>query len=449
MPPRIGGSFLHASPVWNRPATAANRHHYAAMAWPACRTVIAGAKVTAMSFGTRVAAALAALRESVPNDAGQLPGIMPPSRAAAAGVNAEDAASLSTVYRALQVMATAASQISYHLERGGKRVAAASVPSLLKLPCLDMSRSDFVEQTVLSLLTAGNAYWLKNLGPDGAILDLTPLNPHDVRPAKDPQSGRIVYHFAGKQYGKDRMVHLAVMKLPGRLTGLGPIQAAQIELRGALELRDYAALWFSEGKIPSGILTTDQALDAATAKQWREAWNGTDTNPVDNPSGVRVLGKGATYEPLMLKPADAQWLESQQFTTTQLARLFGAPASLMLAAVEGSAMTYSNVEQDWIAFVRFTLAGYLRKIEEALTDLTARGQEVRFNYEALLRTDTKTRYEAHQIALNAGFMTPDEVRAIEGLEPFTDDQLDELAARRASKAAAAAPAPDTEQDVAA
>ena len=210
-------------------------------------------------------------------------------------------------------------------------------------------------------------------------------------------------------------------------------------MRGALELRDYAALWFSEGKIPSGILTSEQVLTADDAKQFKAAWNGTEEKPADNPSGVKVLGKGTTYTPIMLKPADAQWLESQQFTTTALARLFGVPASLMLAAVEGSAMTYSNVEQDWIAFTRFTLMGYLRKIETALTELTPRGQKIRFNLDALLRSDTKTRYESHAIGLTAGFLTDDEVRAIEGYAPFTPAQ------RAAKKAAAPAPAPTEEK----
>jgi HK97 family phage portal protein len=390
-----------------------------------------------MPILNRVAAALAALRESVPNADGQLPGIIPPARSdAGAAVTAERAVSLSTVYRAIQILATSASQISYQVESNGLRLPDAQVPSLMKKPCLDMSRSDFIEQTVLSLVVSGNAYWLENHGPAGAVLDVTPLNPHEVRVAKDSKTDAISYHYRGDTYGADRIKHMTLLKLPGRLTGLGPIQAAQIELRGALELRDYAALWFSEGKIPSGVLTSEQVLTADDAKQYRAAWYNTEDG-----AGLKVLGKGTSYEPLMLKPADAQWLESQQFTTTQLARLFGTPASLMLAAVEGSAMTYSNVEQDWIAFVRFTLMGYLRKIEEALTSLTVRGQDVRFNFEALLRTDTKTRYEGHEIGLRAGFLDDDEVRAIEGMAPFTAEQR----ARRA----AAPPAPATAKDTAA
>ena len=120
----------------------------------------------------------------------------------------------------------------------------------------------------------------------------------------------------------------------------------------------------------------------------------------------------------MLNPRDAQFIESRNFNTLEIARLFGIPATLMLTATEGSSMTYSNVEQDWLGFVRFTLTKYLRKIEEALTTFTPRGQAVRFQISALLRSDTLSRYQAHQIALTAGFMTLNEIRAIESLPPL-------------------------------
>lgn len=382
----------------------------------------------ALGFATRAAAAAA------PAPAPSA-GIIPPSRERLGrAVTAESAVTLSTVYRAFQIITTSAAQISYHPYRGGQRVPEAQVASLLKKPCLDMTRTEFIEFTITSMVATGDAFWLKNYGPDGySVLDVTPLNPHEVSVNEDPKTRRKVYGYRGKTYTGADIVQVSLLRLPGHLTGLGPIQAAQTEIAGALDLRDYSANWFADGTVPDGILTSDQVLTKEDAKLYREQWTATTGNPTAD--RLKVLGKGTTYEALMLKPADAQWLESQQFTTTQLARLFGTPASLMLAAVEGSAMTYSNVEQDWIAFTRFTLMGYLRKIEDALTDLVPRGQDVKFNVDSLLRSDTKTRYEAHQIGITAGFLTDDEARALENMPPLTPEQ-------RAAKAAAApAPAP--------
>lgn len=360
-------------------------------------------------------------------------GIIPPPRERAGRtVTAESAVTLSTVYRAFQIITTSAAQISYHPYRHGQRVPAAQVSSLMKRPCLDMTRTEFIEYTVTSMAATGDAFWLKNYGPAG-VVDVTPLNPHEVNVYQDVKTRAKLYGYRGKTYTAADVVQVSLLRLPGHLRGLGPIQAAQTEIAGALDLRDYSANWFSEGTVPDGILSSEQVLTAEDAKLYREQWTKSTGNPVAD--RLKVLGKGTTYEALMLKPADAQWLESQQFTTTQLARLFGTPASLMLAAVEGSAMTYSNVEQDWIAFTRFTLMGYLRKIEDALTELTVLGQEVKFNIDSLLRSDTKTRYEAHQIGINAGFLVDDEVRALENLPPLTAAQREQIAAK------ATAPAP--------
>lgn len=134
-----------------------------------------------------------------------------------------------------------------------------------------------------------------------------------------------------------------------------------------------------------------------------------------------------------------QFLETQQFTTTQMARLIGAPASIMLVAVEGTPETYSNVEQEWIGYVRFSLMKPLREIEEAFTELLPRGQVARFKIDNLLRTDTKTRYEAHAIALDPqrGWADEDEIRALEGMAPLTAQQREDRAARRTTAKPAA------------
>ena len=50
--------------------------------------------------------------------------------------------------------------------------------------------------------------------------------------------------------------------------------------------------------------------------------------------------------------------------------------------------------------------------------LALRGQDVKFNAGALLRTDLNTRYESYEIGLRAGFLTLDEVRELEDREPL-------------------------------
>ena len=79
-------------------------------------------------------------------------------------------------------------------------------------------------------------------------------------------------------------------------------------------------------------------------------------------------------------------------------------------------MTYSNVQQDSISFVRWSIQPWASRVEAALTELLPRGQEAKFNMGGLMRADMQTRYQAHAVALSSGFMTVDEVRALEDLE---------------------------------
>jgi phage portal protein BeeE len=91
---------------------------------------------------------------------------------------------------------------------------------------------------------------------------------------------------------------------------------------------------------------------------------------------------------------------------------------MMLASVDGNSMTYTNIEQEQIAFTRYTLSQYYVEIEQNLSALLPRGTEARLNIDALLRADSLTRYQAHQISLAAGFKTIDEVRRDEKLPPL-------------------------------
>jgi HK97 family phage portal protein len=335
--------------------------------------------------------------------------IHPPSRdAVGSGVTAREALGLSNVYRAVSIRSTAARQLSLDVYRGAEKIPT---PSIIKRPDLDASLAVFIERSIVSLNLAGNAYWRVRRNPLGVVAALEVLNPADVT-IETSTSGRVVgYKHQGNTLRLDEMKQLARLRVPGTPYGLGPIQAAQAELRGAIDLRDYASNWIASGDVPSGVLKSDQQLTSEQADDVKTRWSATRGGK----RGVAVLGNGFSYQPVFLSPSDAQFIESQQFTTTQIARLFGVPASLMLAATDGNAQTYANVSQDWLGFVRFGLMEDLTEIEDALTDLLPRGQEAKFNVEALLRSDVTTRYAAHAVALTAGFMTVAEVREIENL----------------------------------
>lgn len=337
-------------------------------------------------------------------------GILPPARSAlTADLTTDDALHISTVYRAFQILSTAAMQLPLTIERGEESLP---LPSWMAKPDLDRPAAAFSELTVHSLAGTGNAFWLIDRLPSGSTpLSLRVLDPAEVfvHPRQSDPTKLSHYTWRGRDYTPSEIKHLALMRLPWRIRGLGPIEAARAELTGAADMQRYASQWFQESDVPSGVLSTDQQINAEQAAIAKQRWRDTADG------GVRVLGQGMRYAPITLNPRDAQWLEARRFTSTEICRLFGMPSSLMLATVEGNSSTYANVEQDWLSFTRFTLMRYLLEIESAWTDLLPRGQRARVNVDGLLRTDTRSRYEAHEIGLRSGFLTINDVRRLEHL----------------------------------
>ena len=370
-----------------------------------------------MSWFTRMFPGLAARDDLERKTPG---GIIPPSRVESSPVTISEAPSIPSIHRALSIITTSVMQLSLDVERQGERLSAEDQPALIRRPNLDMTRSEFLEQLTMSLAATGNAYMLKErVGRD--TNQLIVLNPHMVTVYRD-RFDRLRYGHDGNTYTTDELEHIKLLSMPGSLYGIGPIQAAQGTMRTARDMRDYASKWFETGT-PSGVLSSEDKLTAEEARTYRRFWNNLDESgeplsDMENPSRVKVLGRGLKYDPISLSPKDALWVDAQNFTTLEIARIFGVPSSLMLTAIDGNSMTYSNVEQEWLGFVRFGLMSYLRRIEEAFTSITPRGQTVRFNVEALLRSDTKSRYDAHNVALSAGFLTVNEVRKIENLPPI-------------------------------
>lgn len=310
-----------------------------------------------------------------------------------------------SIYRAVQILTTAVHQLGIDVWRSGKELTGTDIPFWLRVPneSAGWTRRNLMGYTATSLALHGNAYWKVNRDGRNEVQALTPLDPNMCALQENGSLSVGRQTLARKNYH-----HLRLLHVPGMNEGLGPIQAARRELEGAFQTQQYGSSWYKDTDIPTGILSTDQALTAERAAEYKEVWNKAGHE-------IRVLGSGLNYSPIALKPKDAQFIESRNFDTTAIARLFGIPPHLFLAAVEGTSMTYQNFSSADLNFMRWTVSSYTGVIEEALTTLATEQTTVRFNLDAVLRPDLKSRYEAHKLGIEAGFLTIEEVRQIEGL----------------------------------
>lgn len=325
-------------------------------------------------------------------------------------ITPRQATQLSSVYRAIDVIETAASQLTLDCwNRDG--LAPSDIRPLIATPDPRLSQSQFTVETVASLVMTGNAYWKVSRYQDQTVSGVSVLDPATCIPYLDPSTGQRFTDWHGRHWTSVDLVHLRKMVIPGLAPGLGPIQACAKELGAAIDMAAYATQFTGAGAVPTGVLTTDQAATKQQAEDVVKSWSKARME-----SSTAFLPSGIKYQAIQFKPSDLQFLETRNFDTLAIARLFGIPARLMNTAPEGGTMTYANLQDDDISFMRWTVMSYLRPIEDALTTLLPRGWSVRYNLDALLRPSTKDRYEALAIALQNNIMTTQEARQTEGLE---------------------------------
>lgn len=333
-------------------------------------------------------------------------GIKPPKRGPAT-----EPLQLSTVFRGVQVLQTAITGLPIVEQRGGRDLPDVS-PMVLQ-PDVSRSRRDFIADIVASLVLDGNAFTRIVRDWKGEIVTCEMLPPQYVTvtdESDDPACPDLRFSYLGHAYTADDVVHSKFLNVPGRLRGLGPISAAREEIDAAQLARDYKARFFTDGSNLKGYLRTSENITQEAAQQAKASWKASG-----EAGDIKVVGKNLEYVPLSLKPADLQFLETQKFDTTQIARLLGIPASIMLAAVDGSNLTYSNIEQSWIEFADYTLAAYTGEIEEIFNRLLPRGRTAKFDWDSSQRANMSDRYTAYKTAIEAGFLTVDDVRRKEGL----------------------------------
>ena len=331
-------------------------------------------------------------------------------------VTVDAALSMSAVYRGVDILCTSVSQLELGVWRGINEVP--NTPNIVSRPDVNSSPSSFLKRTTMSLVCTGNAYWrLYRDDPVSQPASIEVLNPNLVSISYD-KNGKKFFTYTG--YGKEvhfpawQVKHLKLMEVFGTEYGLGPIQAAKGELAGHADLQKYAVKVFDE--YPSGVVSTKDHLDAEMAGAYKKRWY----EGRNNGERIQFMGNGMTYQPIMLDPEAAQFIQTQNFSITQVARMLGIPANYLLADA-GNSQTYQNMEQVDTAFVKYTLTGYLREIEEAFTDILPRGQRARFKVEGFLRADDKTRAEVNKLYVDMKVLTTEEVRISEGWGPSPDE----------------------------
>ena len=344
-------------------------------------------------------------------------------------VTVQSAIQLSTVYACVRVISETIASLPLGIYEtvndGNEKATDHPLYRLLHdEPNSEMTSFVFREVMLAHLLLYGNSYSQIIRSGKNQVIGLYPLLPDHMDVDRDSK-GNLTYTYTTSDGKTVSIKPRDVLHIPGLgfdgVMGYSPIALEKNAIGLGIASEEYGSKFFSNGARPSGILTHPNTVK--NPKALRESWNSAYGGS-SNSNRVAILEEGMKFEPIAIPNNEAQFLETRKFQVDEICRIYRVPPHLV-GNLEHA--TFSNIEHQSIDFAVHTIRPWLVRIEQAMNRALLSEQEkgrffVQFNIDGLMRGDYKSRMEGYAIGRQNGWLSANDIRALENQNPIPADQ---------------------------
>lgn len=334
-------------------------------------------------------------------------------------VTADNAMKVATVFACVRLLSETIATLPLNLiqQNGNKRRHATEHPLYYLLknkPNSDMNAVQLKEALMASMCLRGNGYMQKVTTRGGQIAALPFLDAS--RMTLSTRSDESYYYTyttkSGKQYRfeADEIVNIPYFSLNG-VEGMTPITMCSQGIGLAMTAENHAKMFYDNGGKPNMAIEIPQTLSDDAYNRLKKSFNTAYSG--QNSYKTAILEGGAKATTLTMSAKDAEFIATRKFQKSEIAAMFNIPPHL-IGDLEKA--TFSNIEQQSIEFEKFTIRPLVTKIEAALnvsllSDREQRdGYYFKFNTDALLRGDIKSRYDAYAVGRQWGWLSANDIR---------------------------------------
>ena len=353
-------------------------------------------------------------------------------------VNEFTAMQTTAVYACVRILSEALASLPLHIfsyeKSGGKRrVFDHPLYHILHdEPNPEMTSFVFRETLMSHLLIWGNAYAQIIRDGAGRVVALYPLLP-DKMEVNRADNGELYYLYSRysdenpnvREKGQIILKKEDVLHIPGLgfdgLVGYSPIAMAKNAVGMTIACEEYGASFFANGANPGGILEHPGVLKdpSKVRESWERVYRG-----ANNAHKIAVLEEGMKYQQIGVPPEEAQFLQTRKFQIDEIARLYRIPPH-MVGDLDKS--SFSNIEQQSLEFVKYTLDPWVVRWEQALMRSLLTEQEkklyfIRMNVDGLMRGEYQARMEGYAQGRQNGWLSANDIREMEDMNPIPDEE---------------------------
>lgn len=353
-----------------------------------------------------------------------------PASKAGVSVNINSALRVSTVLSCARVLAEGIAQMPLKLYRdlpnGGKVLAADHpvYPLLYRRPNEWQTAFEMREMMMFHAVLTGNGY--AYIGRAGnKVKEIIPLMPERVTPVQAPDYG-FTYRMANLDGTYDELPRTSILHIRGPswngYRGLDALQQAREAVGLAIATEEAHARLHSNGVKPGGLIAMDGVLGEDARKRLRAAM--TEHQGVQAAYKTMILDQGAKWQPFAMTGVDAQHLDTRKFQIEEICRMMRVFPQMV--GHSDKTATFASAEAFFLAHVTHSIQPWAERWEESLARDLFPGEDdisARFSMQSLLRGDSASRSAFYTTAINNGWMTRNEARLFEELNPI--DGLDE------------------------
>ncbi len=295
---------------------------------------------------------------------------------------------------------------------------------VLRTPNKYQTRNQFWESWILSKLSRGNTYVLKEYDNRNVVTAMHVLDPRKVQPLI-ADDGSVFYRLAAEKLAvvSDEiivparfLIHDRMNCLDHWLCGIPPIFASALASTQGINIQRQSVRLFENNATPGGILTAPGMISETTSERLKADW--ASNYGGRNIGKVAILGDGLKYDKMSLTAVEGQLIEQLKLTAEIVCSTYHVPPYKIGV---GAPPSYNNVQSLNLEYYSCALQSLIEEAEECLDAGLGIGWSVgrgtEFDTDNLLRMDSLTQANVEKELVGAGVKSPNESRGRFDLAP--------------------------------
>jgi HK97 family phage portal protein len=273
----------------------------------------------------------------------------------------------------------------------------------------------------------GNAYSEIVTNGGGVPVALEPLSPDWVRMQSELVNGKVAYEI--RQPGKPLRILMQgeILHLTGLITGadgitgLSPLDVHRETFGTVLAMEELFARTMENGARPLGAVKVKELLDDEASELLRKSIERLHKG-LRNAGRVAILDGGMEWDPLSLDFTELQFIDKANLSRRDIAAIYGVPPH-KVGDLERA--TFTNIESQVIEVVTDLVlpecvSWEQRMSADLLTDAGRETHKIVFVLDGILRGDTPSRYAAYAVGRQWGWLSANDVRRLENMNPLAE-----------------------------